>query len=148
MSNVASVQKPVLRFQREGEYLVATILEERLRDIGVVNQLREEFLAEVNSNPTKLVVLNLRHVTFVGSVAFMAFLAMRRGPGVERVMLCEVDPNVKSVFEICKLIPTGDRPTAPFELTDTLNQATSDLFFGGTNSFFAAAEEVSSSKEA
>jgi anti-anti-sigma regulatory factor len=112
-----------LQFQRQGETLIAKILEETLRDATVVNRLREEFLAELDSLPAKWVVVDFAQVTFVGSVAFMALLAMRRAPGVERVRLCNLDPKIKGVFEVCKLIPTPQRTDAPFEVSANLAEA-------------------------
>lgn len=118
-----SAALPTLEFQQQGDCLVATILEGQLRDQLVVNRVREEFLNQVASTPAKDIVLDFGNVSFVGSVAFMAFLAMRRAPGVEQVLLCNVDPNVKSVFEVCKLIPTAQRAEAPFKLAGSLSDA-------------------------
>lgn len=115
-----------LRFQRQGETLIATILEEKLRDAPVINRLRDEFLMEFEAKPAKWIVVDFQQVTFVGSVAFMALLAMRRAPGVERVRLCNLDPKIKGVFEVCKLIPTPQRTDAPFEVAETLDAAVGD----------------------
>jgi anti-anti-sigma regulatory factor len=114
--SLSEVLGPTLQFQREGDSLIAKILDSQLRDAQVVNRLREEGLAELDAKQAKSVVLDFEQVTFVGSVAFMAFLAIRRAPGVERVRLCNLDPKIKAVFEVCKLIPTPNREDAPFEV--------------------------------
>ena len=123
MSETASLTE----FVQDGSTLIATILEKRMRDVGPVQQIKSELLSAIEAHSAKFVIVNLQHVEFVGSVAFLAFLAIRRQAGVERVVLCNIDDRVREVFQLCKLIPDDARPTAPFEVANSLAAATALL---------------------
>ena len=67
--------------------------------------------------------MDLIHVDFVGSVGFLVFMAIRREPKGENVVLCNLDPNVHKLFAICKLIPDGSDATTPLHLAETVGAA-------------------------
>lgn len=106
-----------------GSTIVCTIAEERLRDVVRIGQIKEQALAAVQGSLARNVVLDLSHVQFIGSMGFLVFLAIRRIPLVERVILCNLIDSVKEMFAISKLIPGADSPNAPFELADSVESA-------------------------
>lgn len=103
-----------------GSTLAATVLVEQLRELPVVEKLKKELLAALAVSASQNVVLDLSNVRFVGSVAFLAFLSVRRQSGVSRVILTGLDTNIREVFSLCRLIPTVNMPSAPFEERPTL----------------------------
>ncbi len=103
--------------------LVVTILETQLRDFEKVTQVKLAIIAALQQHQPQTVLLDLQHVTYIGSVGFLAFLGLRREKYVENVVLCNVAPNVHQLFSICKLIPDGSSMTAPLKIADTLDSA-------------------------
>ncbi|MCC6508676.1 MAG: STAS domain-containing protein [Pirellulaceae bacterium] len=101
----------------EGQVLVVNVLVEQLRDITVVQAMREGVIAAIEESQTKNVVIDLSNVKHIGSVAFLAFLAIRRQGNVDRIVLCNLSEFVQELFRMCKLIATGNGKSAPFEQT-------------------------------
>lgn len=95
--------------------LIVTVVEQQMRDLQVVQRVKQEILEAIQLNDIRNVILDLSRVEFVGSVAFLAFLSIRREPGVGRVFVCNLTEPVREVFSLCKLIPGPHNPTAPFE---------------------------------
>ncbi len=114
-------------FSTTGSSLIVTILEKRMRDAGPVQQIKDEILSAITAHSPRNVIVNLQQVEYVGSVAFLAFLAIRRQGSIERIVLCNLADNVREVFQLCKLIPDGTRPGAPFEVAESLAAATASL---------------------
>jgi hypothetical protein len=55
-------------------------------------------------------------VDFIGSIGFLAFLGIRRAPGIENAILCNLNENVKELFLLCRLIPSDKQSNAPFQV--------------------------------
>jgi anti-anti-sigma factor len=107
----------------QGSTLVVTLLPEQLRDLALVQQLKQEMLQALEAAHVANVILDFSNVRFVGSVAFLAFLGVRRQAGVSRVVLTGLDVNLREVFSLCRLIPTVNSPTAPFEEAASMPEA-------------------------
>jgi anti-anti-sigma factor len=105
--------------------LVFSILESKMRDLATVNQIKEAMVIAVREASPHRVIIDLQHVEFIGSVGFLAFLALRREPGVESIILCGITPNVREVFLLCKLIPDETMHKAPFQVADSVEFAMS-----------------------
>ena len=103
--------------------LIVKILESQMRDFARVIQIKETIITAVREVVPKTVIIDLSQMHFVGSVGFLAFLAIRREPTVENVVLCNLDANVYKVFSVCKLIPDGANTSAPLQLADTVDAA-------------------------
>ncbi len=99
----------------EGHVLVVNVLVEQLRDITVVQAMREGVIAAIEESQTKNVVIDLSNVKHIGSVAFLAFMAIRRQGNIDRIVLCNLSEFVQELFRMCKLIATGNGKSAPFE---------------------------------
>lgn len=106
-----------------GSTLVATILMKQLRESDAIQQLKDELLAAVTFAKPRNVVIDLSNVEFVGSVGFLVFLRVRREPSVGRIVLCNLNDNVRGAFLICQLIPDNFRKSAPFEEAATTHDA-------------------------
>lgn len=107
----------------EGTALVVDVLPEQLRDFSVVQALREGVIAAIEQTKVKHVVIDLSRVKHIGSVAFLAFLAIRRQSGIDRIVLCGLSEFVQELFRMCKLIASSDGKNAPFEQAATRQDA-------------------------
>jgi anti-anti-sigma factor len=105
--------------------LVLSILESKMRDLATVNEIKDAMVIAVREASPNRVIIDLQHVEFIGSVGFLAFLALRREPGVENITLCGIMPNVREVFLLCKLIPDQTMQKAPFQVADSVELAMS-----------------------
>ncbi len=103
--------------------LVVDVLPEQLRDVSVVQSLREGVIGAIEKTKVKHVVIDLSRVKHIGSVAFLAFLAIRRQSGIDRIVLCGLSEFVQELFKMCKLIVSGNGKSAPFEQAATRQEA-------------------------
>ncbi len=103
--------------------LVVTVISEQLRDFAVVQELRDRVLDAIKQSDAKNVVMDLSRVRQIGSVAFLAFLAIRRQAGIDRIILCNLNEYVQELFRMCKLIASSNGKAAPFEQAETVQQA-------------------------
>ncbi len=105
--------------------LVVTVISEQLRDFAVVQELRDRVLDAIKQSDAKNVVMDLSRVRQIGSVAFLAFLAIRRQAGIDRIILCNLNEYVQELFRMCKLIASSNAngKAAPFEQAETVQQA-------------------------
>ena len=103
--------------------LVITILVEEIRDAEMSYALRDEILSLIDGAMVSHVVLDLQRVTFMGSVGFLAFLAVRRHVEVGQIVICNISSPVRHMFELCRLISNDPSTAAPFEAEDTLEAA-------------------------
>jgi anti-anti-sigma factor len=107
----------------QGTNVVITILDERIRDAQRVNQIKDAMLEVVNAHPCTNLIIDLSRVKFIGSVGFLAFLAVRRSTNIVNVVLCNLDENVKELFRICRLIPSESSSNAPFQVATSVPAA-------------------------
>ena len=61
--------------------------------------------------------------TFVGSIGFLAFLALRRHLENGRIVVCNFSDSIRKIFEICRLIPTDPSAAGPFLVEESLEAA-------------------------
>jgi anti-anti-sigma regulatory factor len=80
-------------------------------------------LALIDPEKITHVVLDFQRVTFVGSIGFLAFLAVRRHLEDSQVIICNLYEPIRQVFEICRLIPKDPAATAPFQVENSLEEA-------------------------
>lgn len=106
--------------------LVATIAVGEIREPTVAYDLRNEMLVLVRESNAQHVVIDARHLAYMGSVGFLAFLGLRRQLK-GRIVLCNLGPIIRESFAVCRLIPGKSGGNAPFEVADSLEEAL-DLF--------------------
>lgn len=112
-----------LTHELHGTNVMITILDERIRDAQRVNQIKDAMLDVVNTHPCKNLIIDMSRVQFIGSVGFLAFLAVRRSTNLVNVILCNLDENVKELFRICRLIPVDNSTKAPFQVATSISSA-------------------------
>ncbi len=105
------------------DVLVITILVEKVRDAETAHALRDEISSLMDSAKASHVVIDLQRVTFMGSVGFLVFLALRRRVEVGQIVICNISPPVRDMFELCRLISTDPSMAAAFEAEDSLEAA-------------------------
>ena len=105
------------------DVLVITILVEKVRDAETAHALRDEISSLMDSAKASHVVIDLQRVTFMGSVGFLVFLALRRRVEVGQIVICNISPPVRDMFELCRLISTDPSIAAAFEAEDSLEAA-------------------------
>ncbi len=120
---VRTADTPSIRTETCGAALVITILEEQLRDVSLVSKLQAAMAEAVKKQSATVIVIDLHRTLFIGSIGFLAFLSLRRLPEVKRMILCNLAPQIRDLFEICKLIPSESVIDAPFEVANTLSLA-------------------------
>lgn len=109
---------------KQDSVLIVTVLAEQLREFATVQGLRDGVLTAIESTKVKNVIIDLQRVKQIGSVAFLAFLAMRRQSGIDRIILTNLSEWVQELFGICKLIASrGSGKSAPFEQALNIEEA-------------------------
>ncbi|RMF89209.1 MAG: anti-sigma factor antagonist [Planctomycetota bacterium] len=111
---------------RENGTLVLTIDLEQVKDYIVAEELRYELCHAAKRASCDQIVLDLRNMRFMTSLACHAFLGLRNGVRDRhpRIVLCNMAPFIRKVFEAKRLLtpsPTTGRVT--FEAVDTLEEA-------------------------
>lgn len=114
---------PSILSEHRGGTLIIRIQYPKLREINVAHQLQRAMVAEVTAADPEVVVLDFTAVETLGSVAFLAFLAVKRQGKVKRVILCSLNQHVRECFEICRLVRSESLPSAPFEQADSIADA-------------------------
>ncbi len=107
--------------------LVLKFATQHLRTPEVSHAVRDELISAVNDSQATNLVLDLEQVEFVGSVAMLAFLSVRRLADVERIVMCNVSDRVKGIFAVCELLTDDPQKKAPFEHIATVDQAVASI---------------------
>jgi anti-anti-sigma factor len=115
--------EPCIEYVVQGKNAVISILDEHIRSAERVNQIKQAMINAVGSHPCKSVVVDMGRVEFIGSIGLLAFLGIRRLPGIENVVLCNLDENVKEIFMTCRLISNDKTSKAPFQLATSIESA-------------------------
>lgn len=110
-----------------GNVLVVDILLEQIRDPESSYALRDEILSLMKAGEIEHVVIDLKGVTFLGSVGLLAFLAVRRQLADGKVLLCNVADGIRTMLEICLLVSKDPGKTAPFQVEPSVEAALARL---------------------
>jgi anti-anti-sigma factor len=110
-----------------GNVLVVDVLTEQIRDPDTSYALRDEILSLMKAGEVDHVVLNLQHVTFLGSVGLLAFLAVRRQLEGGSVVLCNLSQGIEAMLQVCMLISKDPAKTAPFTMEPSVESALAKL---------------------
>ena len=97
--------------------LVLTLTDPQIRGDEMAEELRNELLAAVAEAGADRVVLDLRQVNYVSSVAFRPLLqlhgALKDRQG--RIVLCNLAEPIREVLHLTRLISTSRSARSPFE---------------------------------
>lgn len=124
---MANADPPYAQGAMHEGVLAVTIIPRQVREATLAYLLRDEILALVVSSQTQDLILDVRNVEFMGSVGFLAFLAVRRHLKTGRIVICNLSPTLREMFAVCKLISPGGDKGAPFETEATLEAALAQL---------------------
>ncbi len=84
------------------------------------------------------------------SVAFLAFLAIRRFPTVDKILLCNLRDHVREVFVLCRLLNGTGTERSPFTEAASVADALKDArrvtqgYFCGNRTIKTSRSSVSS----
>jgi anti-anti-sigma factor len=106
-----------LHVSRQGDVLVLTFTDPELAGDEVVHAVRIELLAAVADAGASKVVLDLQHVTYLGSAMFRPFLTLKSRLEEKggRIILCGLRPMLAEVFRVTRLI--ASHPSLPAVFT-------------------------------
>lgn len=104
--------------------LVATVKLAEIRDSQTAYAFRDFIAAQLEREPVVHIVFDCAAVKFIGSVGFLAFLGVRRKQPTGRIVLTNMAPPIREMFEVCRLLARDETDTiAPFEACDTPEHA-------------------------
>jgi anti-anti-sigma factor len=109
--------------KEHGRVTVLELTLQALRDAPTAYALRDQVLASLGTPLPEHLVLDLRHITSIGSMGFLVFLALRRQSESSRIVLCNVSEPIRDMFQACRLISDDPSAKMPFELAATLEKA-------------------------
>ncbi len=110
----------------EDGILVLTVEVEQVKDFRVSEEMRYELVHAVKSRKSKVIVLDLRNMTFMTSLACVAFIGVRQAMSdVEgRVVLCNMTDFIHRVFSAKRLlVRSKNSGHVAFESATTLEAA-------------------------
>lgn len=114
--------------------LVLTIEVEQVKDFTISEELRYEMVHAVKSRESKRIVIDLRNMTFMTSLACVAFIGVRQAlKDVEgRIVLCNMTEFIHKVFSAKRLlIRSKANGNVAFESAATLEDALAMLATDG-----------------
>ena len=106
--------------------LVLTIEVEQVKDFTISEEMRYELVHAVKSREAKRIVVDLRNMTFMTSLACVAFIGVRQAmKDVEgRVVLCNMSDFIHKVFSAKRLlVRSKNNGNVAFESAPTLEEA-------------------------
>lgn len=110
----------------EDGVLVLTVEVEQVKDFRVSEEMRYELVHAVKSRQSKLIILDLRNMTFMTSLACVAFIGVRQAmTDVDgRVVLCNMTEFIHKVFSAKRLlVRSKNSGNVAFESATTLEAA-------------------------
>ena len=97
-----------------------------VKDFMIAEELRYELLHAVKRANTNKFVIDLRNMTFMTSLAFVAFIGVKHGVREldGRLALCNMTEFIRKVFNAKRLLSPGAQTgNVAFEEADTLADA-------------------------
>lgn len=95
-----------------------TIQVDQIRDPMTSTALRNEMVNLVDPISPKCVIVNFEKVQFMGSIGFLALMALRRHLADSRMVLCGLSQSLKDVFELCGLVANDANEEVKFEVAE------------------------------
>jgi anti-anti-sigma factor len=124
---------PLLHTSLEQGVLVLTIAQSRLQGEEIAHDLREEMGRAVEQAKCNRVVIDLRQVRYLSSVAFWPLLSLRKQllEAGGRLIICGLSGDVEDVFATTKMISTDGAADAPFDVAVDVAAAAARLLGEG-----------------
>jgi len=105
--------------------LVLTLSRERIESYETAEGMGSELVAAVRDKKSPRVVLDMSKLIYMSSVGYGPLISLRsyiREAG-GRLVLCQLSPVVKEMFETTRLLINPQSPKSLFEFTDSREQA-------------------------
>jgi anti-anti-sigma factor len=122
---VSGVYRHITATTEQGVLVLSVDLTE-VKDFMIAEELRYELLHAVKRSTTKKFVIDLRNMTFMTSLAFVAFIGVKHGVREMdgRLVLCNMTDFIRKVFNAKRLLSPGAQTgNVAFEDADTLAAA-------------------------
>jgi anti-anti-sigma factor len=113
--------------------VVVKVTEAQIRGDNLSDALRDELLAVATQTQAVYVVLDFQTVTFLGSTGIRPLLSLNRYLHTRggRLILCNLNDNIREVFEQTRLISTGGSTHVVFEVQPDVPTAIAAVYKGG-----------------
>ena len=111
----------------QDDALIMTIQAEQIRDPETSMALRSQMISLVDQMSSKDLVIDFGQVRFMGSIGFLALMALRRHLTESRIVLCGLSEPLSAAFQACSLIANSKNKEVMFETADTEQNAISAL---------------------
>jgi anti-anti-sigma factor len=105
--------------------LVLTLSLQRVDSYETAEAMGRELVAAVQDKPSPRVVLDMSKLEYMSSVGYGPLISLRsyiREAG-GRLVLCQLSPVVKEMFETTRLLINPHSPKSLFEFTDSREKA-------------------------
>lgn len=122
---MTGIYRHISTTKEEGVLVMVVDLQE-VKDYMVAEELRFELVHAVQRSSTKKYVLDLRNMTFMTSLACVAFIGLKHSvrEGEGRLILCEVSDFIRKIFNAKRLLtPSQSTGSVAFEEAETRAEA-------------------------
>jgi anti-anti-sigma factor len=119
---VTGVYRHITATTEQGVLVLAVDLTE-VKDFMIAEELRYELLHAVKRSSSKKFIIDLRNMTFMTSLAFVAFIGVKHGVREidGRLILCNMTDFIRKVFNAKRLLSPGAQTgNVAFEEAETL----------------------------
>ena len=112
--------------------VVVKVTEAEIRGDNQADALRDEFLAIATQTGAVFVVLDFQTVTFLVSTGIRPLLSLNRYLHDKggRLVLCNLNDNIREIFEQTRLISTSGATQVVFEVQPDVPTAVASLYKG------------------
>ncbi len=112
--------------------VVVKVTEEQIRGDQLADSLRDEFLAIATQTGATFVVLDFQAVTFLVSTGIRPLLSLNRYLHSKggRLVLCNLNENIRELFEQTRLISSSGSTQVVFEVQADVPSAVAALYKG------------------
>ena len=111
------------------DVLILTIEPYRISEYEMAEAVGRELLAAALERQATKVVVDMGNVQYMGSMGYGPFITLRARihENGGRIILCNMSPVIKELFETTRLLINPHNPQSLFEFTDSVESAISLL---------------------
>jgi anti-anti-sigma factor len=122
---VSGVYRHITATTEQGVTVLAVDLTE-VKDFMIAEELRYELLHAVKRASSKKFIIDLRNMTFMTSLAFVAFIGVKHGVREVggRLILCNMTEFIRKIFNAKRLLSPGAQTgNVAFDEAESLSAA-------------------------
>ena len=99
------MSKQRLRVEENGDISVVHFLDKRILDEPTIQAIAEQLFSLVDTDGKRKLLLNFGNVEYMSSAALGKLITLNKKVQAAggRLILCNIDPQIREVFEITKL---------------------------------------------